>query len=168
MDWAALSAISEAVGAVGVIGSLLYVALQIRAEARARQAATVHAQCEAYRSVLAMFAQDEGLARIHLRGIQDFGSLEGVDLVRFTSLFGLMFRVFEEAFFQRSERHFDARVWEGYEGPIADLLAYPGVRAWWRTRSRWYGREFCEYIEAKLANGRAANLYPETAREVSR
>ncbi len=162
MNWAAIAAISEAVGAIGVVGSLLYVAIQIRSEARARQAATVHAQCEAYRAVLAMFAEDEGLARIHLRGIHDFSSLEGPDLIRFTSLFGLMFRVFEEAYFQRAERYFDVRVWKGYEGPIADLLAYPGVREWWRSRAHWYNEEFREYIEARLASGRAANLYRET------
>lgn len=161
MNWAALSAISEAVGAIGVVGSLLYVAIQIRSEARARQAATVHAQCEAYRAVLAMFAEDEALSRIHLRGIHNFASLEGADLIRFTSLFGLMFRVFEEAYFQRAERHFDVRVWKGYEGPIADLLAYPGVREWWRSRAHWYSTEFCDYIEAKLEIGKAANLYRE-------
>lgn len=161
MNWEAITAVSELIGAIGVIASLLYLAVQIKADSKARRAATVHDQSEAYRTLLGMIATDSELAKIYYQGIIDFGSLEDFELVRFTSLLGHMFRVFEEAYFQWIEGHLDARVWNGFEGPITDIVAYSGVQAWWSTRSHWYGPEFQEFVQSKLTEAGDANLYGE-------
>ena len=44
MNWEAIGAIGEFVGALGVITSLIYLAIQIRSDAAARRAETSHAQ----------------------------------------------------------------------------------------------------------------------------
>ena len=141
MNWEAIGAVGEVVGGAGVIISLLYLALQIRGDARAKRAATVHEQSEAFRGFLQMMATDDHLAAVFLRGIRDFGSLEDSDLVRFSSVLGLLFRVFEENFFQWKEGDLDAHVWHGFESPINDMVAYPGVQEWWSTRSHWYSAQ---------------------------
>ena len=103
MNWAAIGAVGEVVGAAGVILSLLYLAVQIRGEARAKRAAAVHDQSDAYRDFLQTLANNEELAAIYLRGIRDFSSLKDAELVRFHSALGFLFRVFDEAFFQWKE-----------------------------------------------------------------
>ena len=75
-----------------------------------------------------MPATDEQLADMYIRGIRDFSSIKDAELVRFGSALGFLFRVFDEAFFQWKEGHLDAHVWHDFESPMADMLAYPGVR----------------------------------------
>jgi hypothetical protein len=75
MNWDAIDAIGQIVGATGVIASLLYLSVQVRVDAKATRAAAVHGQLEAFRGFLHMVAADGELSAIYLRGIRDFGSL---------------------------------------------------------------------------------------------
>lgn len=165
MNWEAIGAVGEVLGAAGVIVSLLYLAVQIRGDARSKRAAAVHDQSNAYRDFLQMIASDAELADIYHRGLQDFGSLEAGDLVRFTSALGSLFRVFDEAYFQWKEGHLDDPVWHGFEAPMADMMAYPGVRDWWATREHWYSEPFRELIEVKMASAGAPEIYGEARRK---
>ena len=163
MNWEAIGAIGEVVGAIGVIASLLYLALQIRGDAKAKRASAVHDQTDAYRDFLKTMAADGELAAIYMRGIRDFSSVEGSDLVRFGSALGFLFRVFDEAYYHWSEGNLETHVWHGFEAPIADMLAYPGVRSWWSTRSHWYSTKFQEFVSDKESQIGAPSLYGESA-----
>jgi hypothetical protein len=59
LHWDAIGAVGEVIGAAGVIISLLYLAVQIRGDVRAKRAATVHDQSAAFRDLLQMLATDE-------------------------------------------------------------------------------------------------------------
>jgi hypothetical protein len=161
MNWEAIGAVGEVLGAAGVIVSLLYLAVQIRADAKAKRAASMHDQSDAYRDFLHTMATDEDLAEIYLRGIRDFSSVTEGDLVRFGSALGFLFRVFDEAYFHWQEGNLDAHTWNGFESPMGDMLAYPGVRDWWSTRAHWYSEPFRELIRAKVADAGAPGLYRE-------
>jgi hypothetical protein len=159
MNWEAIGAVGEAVGAAGVIISLLYLALQIRGDARAKRTATTHEQSLASREVLLSIANNPGLADLFLRGLNDFALLSGVEVPRFSSLLGQICRQWENQFFQWSEGHFDLRVWRGLEASVDDFFAFPGAQAWWKTRSHWYSDQFRALIEEKIASGRAPTMY---------
>jgi len=150
VNWEAIGAIGEVLGAAGVIISLVYLAVQIRADARAKRASAVHEQSDAYRDFLQTLATDETLSGIYLRGLRDYGSLRDAELIRFTSVIGFLFRVFDEAFFQWQEGTLDSQLWQGFEAPMADMLAYPGVKEWWSTRAHWYSAPFREMIDTKI------------------
>jgi hypothetical protein len=163
VNWDAIGAVGEVLGAAGVIISLLYLAVQIRGDARAKRASAVHEQSGAYRDFLQTLANDGELADIYLRGVRDFDSVKDADLIRFSSALGFLFRVFDEAFFQWKEGHLDPHVWLGFESPIADMVAYPGVRDWWAGRSHWYSIPFQEFIQSKIVAAEAPALYGEAA-----
>ena len=165
MDWEAIGAVGELLGAAGVIVSLLYLAIQIRGDARAKRAETVHEQSEAFRNFLHIIATNREVADIYVRGIRDFGSLHDDELARFSSLLGFLFRVYEENFFQWREGILDDHVWHGLESPVDDILAYSGVSAWWATRDHWFSGPFREFVQAKLAAPKTPNLYRESSRE---
>ena len=65
MNWEAMGAIGEVVGAIGVMTSLLYLALQIRGDAKAKRASAVHDQTDAYRDFLKTMATDGELSAIY-------------------------------------------------------------------------------------------------------
>jgi hypothetical protein len=162
LNWDAIGAIGEAVGAAAVVASLLYVASQIRADSRARRIEATHVQIEAFSAYLRMLASNNDVAELFLLGIRDFHSLSGAQVVRFSSLLGHLYRIFEDIFYQRAEDNIDARVWRGFEGPMGDIIAYPGVQDWWKTRCHWYSQEFQQFIAAKVESARPPSLYGES------
>jgi hypothetical protein len=85
------------------------------------------------------------LAQLRNRGFDDFESLEGADRGRFISYMHALFRTL--VYYQHLEGHVDPRVWRGLEAIIRDINTYPGVQAWWRSYSRWFGEEeFAKFI----------------------
>jgi hypothetical protein len=161
MNWEAIGAVGEAVGAAGVIISLLYLAVQIRGDARAKRIGTTHEQSVASREVLLSIADNPGLADLFVRGLNDFPSLAGADLSRFSALLAHMCRMWEDQFFQWSEGHFDSRVWHALEASVDDIFAFPGVQGWWKTRAHWFSDEFRSLIEDKIASGKPPTMYGE-------
>ena len=163
MNWEAIGAIGEVVGATGVILSLLYLAYQIKGDARAKRAATVHDQSNAYRDFLQTLSTDEDLANIYLRGLRDTTELDEAELVRFLSALGFLFRVFDEAYYHWHDGDLDEHVWHGFSAPIRDMLAYPGVIDYWNMRCGWYSTLFRDYVDTEIANAGSQNLYRDSA-----
>src|SRR5262245_3056345 len=46
----------------------------------------------------------------------------------------------------KAKGHLEEDVWRGWETIMRDINAYPGVQAWWRTRSHWFGEEFAKFV----------------------
>jgi hypothetical protein len=152
VNWDAVLAIAQIVGDVGVFLSLIYVGLQIRGEARARRAQTVHQQTAAYNEILDTLAKSRELADIFSRGTRDIGSLDSVEAVQYQMFIGHMLRVFEDTYLQHKRGHLEQSVWQGLEVVIDSALATPGVRAVWQTDfSRMFSKEFRQLVESKLA-----------------
>lgn len=161
MSWDAIAAIGEVVGAAAVVASLMYVAVQIRGDAQVRRLEAIHTQSEAFNGFFRSIASDIEVGEIYFQGIRDFHSLEGARVPRFSALMGYLFRLFENQFYQRNEGHLDRRVWEGFEAPMDDIIAYPGVKDWWKTRRHWYSQEFQSFIAGKIEKGRPPSMYRE-------
>jgi hypothetical protein len=107
-------------------------------------------------------ANNAGLADIFLRGLNDFTSLSGAEVPRFSSLLGQICRQWDNQFFQWSEGLLDLQVWHGLEASVADIFAFPGTQAWWNTRAHWYSDQFRALIEEKIASGAAPTMYAES------
>ena len=107
-------------------------------------------------------AEQPHLSELYYRGINDFESLEGAELVRFTIIMSQLFRNYEDAYYGQLEGHLDARVWHSWEAAMRDINAYPGVQAWWRSRSHWYSEEgFANYINQLQQTAGPPRLYRE-------
>ena len=76
MNWEAISAIGQIVGAIAVVISLIYVAREIRRNARTERVASMDSLNRWLREV----AEHPHLGELYYRGIHDFDSLEGADL----------------------------------------------------------------------------------------
>jgi len=131
LNWEAISAIGQIVGALAVVISLIYLAREIRSNARAARVSSM----ETLIRWLGQPVEHPHVRELYYRGIHDFDSLEGADLVGFAMLMQQLFRIFNEMYYQRLEGHLNQRLWREVEAPLRDIIAYPGVQAWWRSRS---------------------------------
>ena len=158
MNWEAISAIGQIVGALAVVISLIYLAREIRGNARSARLASV----DTLNRWLGELIEHPHLSELYYRGIHDFQSLQGADLVRFSSLMGQLFHIYEEIYYQHLERHLEKRLWRAVEAPMRDLNAYPGIQAWWRSRSHWFDEKFASYVNQQQQTATAPSLFRET------
>ena len=161
MNWEAISAIGQLVGALAVVISLIYLAVEVRSNTRATRLAAMRSMSDAFNQFAQQVIAHPHLTEVYYRGIHDFESLEGVDLVRFSALMSQAFRNGEALYYQQLEGHLNPRVWRGWEAAMRDVNAYPGVQAWWRLRSHWFGEEFAKLINQLQQTPKPPRMYRE-------
>ena len=75
MNWDAISAISQLVGSIAVVLSVLYLAVQVHRSTRVARLATQDAAATALREVTKPFMENAELERIWRVGLEDLGAL---------------------------------------------------------------------------------------------
>src|SRR6266481_3327815 len=78
-NWEAVSAISQLVGSIAVVFSVLYLALQVHGSTRIAKVAAQDAAATALREVTRPFAENADLARVWRIGLEDLQSLSAED-----------------------------------------------------------------------------------------
>ena len=163
LNWEAISAIGQIVGALAVVISLIYLAREVRSNARETRRAAMRSTLDALIRFAQQITEHADLAELRNRGYHNFESLEGADLARFNSYMHAMFRTVEDAYFQHLEGHFDPHIWRGLEAVMRDINACPGVQAWWRSRSHWFGgEEFAKFINQQQQTAKPSSLDRES------
>jgi hypothetical protein len=145
MNWVSIGIIAEVVAALAVIISVIYLATQIRQQTRSSQAEALRGNVEGDAALLAI-AQDAELAKIFVSGLRSFSSLDSVESIRFSFVFGSMIgsaaRHFRNVEFGLcSEAEFKAH----NVGHLA-LLETPGGSAFWHANKHAWYDDFREFV----------------------
>ena len=91
MDWEAIGAIGEVVGAISVLITVLYLAIQIKESAKAQQTVSTNSMIEGYNSFITWCVSTEELAKTSQRMFKESNEeLTPLDAHRLAS----MYRVF--------------------------------------------------------------------------
>ena len=165
MNWEAVSAVGQIIGAIAVVISVVYLAVQVRSNARQMRLASMRSMSDAFNRWLQSMAENPHIGELWYRGMRDFDSLEGGDLARYSALMDHQFRIYEDMYYQKVEGHLDPRVWRGFEAPMRDIIAYPGIQAWWRSRAHWFSKEFGKFVDELACTAGSPSLYREGGRE---
>ncbi len=147
MNWEAVGAFGEIVGAVGVVVSLLYLAIQIRGQNRESRLASVHELTESFRNAILSF-QNPNLADVFARAKTDFENLPETERLQFMSMVQHIFRVWEDAYHQYREKRLDPDLWEAMVVQFSGYLSLPGVMRVWAIRKQSYGADFRQFVDA--------------------
>ena len=147
MNWEAISAIGQIIGALSVVISLIYLARQVGSSARETRIASVRASADRFIRLLQLLAERPDLCDLFYRGNRDFKSLERVEQGRLASLYHQMLRIYEEAYYGQLEGQLDERVWRDVNVTMREVIASPGVQTWWRGRSHGFNEDFAKHID---------------------
>ena len=93
-----LANIGQVIGAIAVVISLIYVALQIRQNTNAVRSATAQTVHEHFAKWYHLVAADDELAQIVANGLRDYGSLSEKERVRFIAAFMAFLSYSQNAF----------------------------------------------------------------------
>lgn len=150
MNWEAIGAIGELVGAVAVVTTLLYLAAQIRQNNSSQRVAAKLEMTRQFADFIDLLVLNPELAAIHDRG------LAGEELTK--EEFSSFSRMLAKATWYFSVMHFQYRVqsleegdWEESRSLIAFYCSTPGYQKFWLSRERAHGPEFLQYVDNEIA-----------------
>ena len=121
-----LGNLGEFFGAIAVIASLAYVALQIRQNTRSLRTASFQAVMQSSTWENRIIAQDPALAELYLRGLNAYDELDSVDAFRFSALMYNFIWHFEIALSLYSEGVSTETRLEAHLDSVLDQLSKPG------------------------------------------
>lgn len=161
MNWDAVAAVAELLGAAGVIASLLYLAVQVRQNTRQTRLAAQQATVQELGVALRAQAQDREWAELLSRGLDDIENLDKVERIQFLSHVGSILRLYESAYLHFKEGTLDSRFWRGFERAIADVIGYPGIKAAIALRRHHVNEEFAEHLDRLAASSTPKPIFAE-------
>ena len=160
---------AQILGGLGVIASLIYVAIQIRNNARAVRAATYHQVSNTFISHWDSLARDAETLSVILRGGRDFASLTGhVEQSRCYLNMMASMRRFENAWFQYKVGVLKETDWQAIAYDMDSLFAYPGTRFAWEGIKNRSSMEFRVYVDEVSKRQAASAPSPPPANPAKR
>lgn len=147
MNWDAIGAIGEIIGAGAVVFSLVYLSIQIQRQAAESRAAAAHEIAHAFRESVAVFSNSE-MADLFLKGHSDVDSLSEKEKLQLITSVQRVLRVWEEAFVMHRKGRLEADLWEPMISQYCSLLATPVIQYVWKARKSYYNNEFRSFVDS--------------------
>ena len=157
MNWGAIGAVAELLGAAGVIVSLVYLANQVRAAGELGQQEAARSVLAKLNSAMEYLASSHEKSDMWVRGSSGLANLKDeAEVVQFSAFLTTFFRTYEELYiYQKAGVEWD---WEGVEAQVRATLGAPGVREWWPTRNHFLSAEVRDHL-SPYVEGSATPLY---------
>ena len=159
MNWEMLSAIGQLAAAMGVIPSLIYLAIQIKEQNKERRRAGINILTAQWSDLVKTAQENRDFAVLFLRGMQSFDGLDGPDKLGFSAFFTRLTRNCEAMFIYYRDGALDKALWDEVERTLNDYFAYPGAKQWWATRKHWLTDDFRAVIDGIIAKNPEPKLY---------
>jgi len=144
MNWDAIAAIAEGLGAVGVIATVVYLAFQIRQNTKSIQGST---QQSLMSQEMAMYALLSDHAGVYRRGCANLAELDSDEIAVFQNLVSAVQSQMYCAYVQYHKNLIPESLWTGYLNDWANNLKEPGFQLVWADIQNLYPDEFCKCID---------------------
>jgi hypothetical protein len=146
-NWEAISAISQVIGSIAVVFSVLYLAVQVHQSTRIAKLAAQDAAATSLREVTRPFAENADLARIWRKGLEDLQSLSAEEQARFFHCTYQFLKAFETIHFHHIHGVMDEQIWQGWCGLLQHYIASPGIEHYWKLRHDLFSVRFQQFIQ---------------------
>lgn len=150
MNWDAIGALGEIIGAIAVIVTLIYLTIQVRESARASRAAAV---TDATASVQAWYQEigsNPESAKLFLEGMTNPDALPVARQFQFLMLVHSIFLGFQRTYFLSQAGTLDAGLRDSIGTAIHAVNHLPGIHLYWRVRRAFFQPEFVSWVEELL------------------
>jgi hypothetical protein len=147
MSWEVVTSLAELVGAVAVVVSLVYLAIQVRTGTHELRTSTRDSSFHSLMEWNYYIMSDPDLAWIFQSGCRDFLALDEKSRARLVHVMYSFFKMFENLYLHSLDRSVDEGVWT-HNAPM--LLAYasqPGARYYLSHRQKIFDPRFWAYLQ---------------------
>lgn len=168
MNWDAVGAIAELVGAIGVVASLAYLAMQIRQNTqhidlntKAIRTSTFQNFSDTFGHFEDLLLENDNLGAIWVRGLNEEPDLHHVDRILFNNLANKFFRMYEALYLQYETGLVERLLFDSAHRFPDQLLERQGLRTYWQRNRRRYADSFVTFINERLAETPVVTATPE-------
>ncbi len=151
MDWGVLGVVAEVVSAVAVIATLIFLAVEVRNNRYATEAASVDAQSSGLNDLNALLVSDPEFAKIWKVGMADAGQLDEVERLRLAFQLQNYVNLYIALRRHRMTGAIPEENWEYYAHAFGTLMNTPGAQTLAKEIAipAAVAKEFAQYRDAK-------------------
>ena len=146
MNWEAINAIAQLISSIGVVVSLLYLAVQVHRSTRIAKLAAQDAATTALREVTRPFAENPEVGRLWSKGLEDLETLTSEEKARFFHVAFQFLKAMEMIHFHYIYGLMEEQVWRGWRNLYEHYLASPGLIYYWQLRHDLFSERFQEFV----------------------
>ena len=149
MDWAAIGAGGEVLGAVAVVATLLYVARQLDEQARALTTSVRDSAFQQLQEWNYQVMADPDLSHLFQQGAasDDWSGFSPEERSRLIHVLYSFFKTFENVFLHTAEGSAPPEVWERNCQVFFAYASQPGCRRYWNDRRGALDERFVRVLE---------------------
>lgn len=147
MNWEAIGAAAELLGAIGVIATLVYLARQINQNTSTVRASAAASLSEANTGLSALLAQDAEINRLFWTCLRDRESLSEAEQLRSDAIIATYIGVIEQSHDLYAEGAITDEKRDARDAQLAWLATQPGFAAFWEAHGPMYARSFGDRVE---------------------
>ena len=146
MNWDAISAVSQLIGSIAVVISVLYLAVQLRSSTRVARVAAMDAAAAALRDVTKPLMENAELARLWRTGLENLEALSPEERGRFFHAAHQFLKALETIHYHYVYGLLDPQLWAGWRELLHHYTACPGIQFYLTRRSAVFSERFRTFI----------------------
>jgi hypothetical protein len=147
MNWDAIAAVSQLIGSIAVVFSVLYLGIQVHRSTRVARVAAQDAAAAAVRDVTKPFMENAELARVWRAGLEDLNALSAEEQARFFHATHQFLKALETIHFHYAYGLMDRQIWEGWRELLRHYVATPGIAHYWKMRPEVFSDRFRKFVD---------------------
>ena len=147
MNWEAIGAIGEIVGAIAVVVTIGYLAVQIRQNTKSAQSASTQQILQGIAELNEFLASAPDVTDLFWRGTSNPESLSEDEWHRFIHIASAMIRRLELMFLNHRQGFVPPQVWEAQANSLGRWCSTPGIQRWFSELGAGLDAEFRQYVE---------------------
>ena len=157
MNWEAIGAIGEVAGALGVIATLAYLAVQIRQNsghlaesAKLAEASLIETNASAIIEFRKMMLLNPDLLDLQARGFRSFASLDPKERLQFDLLLRIIMQQSETMYLRYLLFNHDPDEFAGTKSVLEKMVRLQGFREWFDHAETDWRPEFRELMQSAI------------------
>ena len=151
MNWDALAAVAELVGALVVVVTLVYVATELRANTKAVRKSAAESALSIVLEFTGDMARDNEVSQLLTKGTEDWDSLSESDRTRLAYVLFRLFKILENIHYYHSLGTLDEETWLGWKNLILYFAHSPAGQFYMGVRKHWFSQRFLEFIASEVS-----------------
>ncbi len=166
LEWGALG---ELIGGIAIIGSLIYVGIQVKDSAGATRSAAANDASVTMQSWYLEIGSNREASDVWFNAMMSTESLSAHDEFQFMMMMHAAMLGVQNSYLLTQAGTLDPELRDGITTSIVAVKDLPGMERYWRQRKNFFHSGFTKYVDDLLARDsiRTLDMYkrPETAQE---
>ena len=154
MNWDAYGAAGEIIGALAVVISVVYLAVQIRRQTDQARLGATRDIADQRNDLISLVIEDSEVAQIYIKAVQDYDTLPNDERIRASFLFQQFMRLAEQQHLHVKQGHIDPAYFDSMDRTYLEWLTFPGTQQWWSGSKEFFEPEFRARIDMLIAKAK--------------